>query len=1433
MSFKINIQSLLLTFSFLFVFIAKAQLNADFTADTTKACDVLGAVKFTDQSTGNITSWLWDFGNGNKSTLQNPTASFTQARNYTVKLVISDGVFSDSIVKTEYIKISQSPNANFSFTPDRGCPTLTVNFNDLSTAGSSPIVKWLWDYGDGGQPINSRNHNYDYISPGRFQTSLVVVDTAGCRDSKVGNIVTVLSGPVSRFKAKGVTDTCLAPLLVEFENLTKNQSTNTTYKWYFGDGNTSTLKEPTHTYVNRGTYDVSLVSSNGFCSDSITLKNFVRITDAFASFSLPKDTFCLGDTLEFENNSFGVNTFNWDFGDGTSSNKKNPIKIYNDSGWVQVKLSVSSAGVCTDDTTYNVYIEQAVADFTSTDGFACQYGDTVFFTSTSTNAVKWSWRFQNSATSSSIKGKKQNFYIQSSEGIFTDSLIVTSLAGCKDTTFKEANREVDVANISIHPDSALRGCSPFIIDFTHTINSTFPITSILWDFDNGITSTLDSPPTQSFIKDSLYMVTLTVTDSLGCVNAAQKSIAVGVPVEPIIKIRDDSLCHDDELFIFDDSRNPKIQSYQWYLIKGQKEIFLGAQSFVDLDKLPDTGIYTLKLTAAYNGCDTTIIQDSAITILNPKGKPFAFIDSCGTRIYKFWNNSDGIDNYFWDFGDGDTSHQAEPLHEYTQDSVYKVKYVMTNDSTGCSLVDSFKVFAEEADTNFIIQNNTGCVPFALDVQGPVNMYATNFWILGDTNVGAGNNYFDSLKVRGEYNYSLVVKQFNSCADTFDFPIRVFKPESKMIINVLDDCVPHHVQFINVTNFDTTAVSSRWLFDGGLSTNGFLDTVAFSIPDSIYDVMMISEDIMGCSDTLIFEDTIKTPNKIVDFTVTDSTICLGDTITFINNSVGPNQSYVWTFGDGGTSQEDDPNKFYNKTDSFTVTLSMTDASNCEITEVFDNYISVQDKPIVEFTADILDANCFPLSITFLDTSTSPFVSRWNWDFGNGGKSIVQNPFINYNQPGSFDIFLKAATDNGCADSIVKNNYINITGPFAEISISKDTLCKHEEVILEMRNAVDVQKFLWDFGDGNIDSINPVTYRYQRTGNIIPALILTDSSGNCTVSLTDSIFVNDVIAGFETDDTIGCRPHAVNLLNTSRRADIWNWDFGDGNQSSDFSTNYQFDSAGTFTITMTIANNNGCVDTARQIVIVHEVPDLKVFDDTTVCEGDTLVMEASGASTYFWSPADFLDRTDSNVVKALPRNNIEYKLLAVTDPTCADSATINVELQVAPTKYALRDTNLIVGESVQLNVSSGPTYSYRWRPEEDLSCFLCPNPLAQPLESRKYYVDISDPFDCFSKTDSILINVKVEFKVDLPKAFTPNGDGINDKVFIRGWGLKELIDFKVFNRWGELVYESQDLLAGWDGSYKGKIQNADTYVYVLKVKTWNDEVLSKKGSISLIR
>ena len=220
-----------------------AQPSASFNAVPASGCAPL-VVTFSDQSSGNPTSWRWDLGNGTVSFLRNPSIIYHNPGQYTVKLVVTNASGSDSVVRTNMISVFAKPTVNFSASSISGCAPMNVNFTDQSIPGSGTLNSWQWDFGDG-TFSTTQNPSHIYTATGSYNLSLLVTNIHGCVNTITNpNYITITDKPTAAF-TNSSTANCGAPLTINFNNQPTGVG-NLSYLWIFGDGPTSTEANPSH-----------------------------------------------------------------------------------------------------------------------------------------------------------------------------------------------------------------------------------------------------------------------------------------------------------------------------------------------------------------------------------------------------------------------------------------------------------------------------------------------------------------------------------------------------------------------------------------------------------------------------------------------------------------------------------------------------------------------------------------------------------------------------------------------------------------------------------------------------------------------------------------------------------------------------------------------------------------------------------------------------------------------------------------------------------------------------------------------------------------------------------------------------------------------------------------------------------------------------------
>ncbi len=294
-------------------------------------------VKFTDTSTGTPAAWIWDFGDESKSLLQNPTHKYSKAGVYTVNLTVKNAAGKNTVTKTEYIKVTTKPVANFTSSVTSGKAPLKVAFTDTSTGSST---SWFWNFGDGSKSF-LQTPTHKYSKAGKYTVSLTV------KNAEVSNTVTktdyikVIAKPVANFTSSVTSGK--TPLNVAFTDT--STGTPAAWIWDFGDGSKSFFQNPTHKYSKVGIYTVSLTVKNAAGSNTVTKTEYIKvITKPVANFTSNVTSGKAPLTVAFTDTSTGIPTkWKWSFGDGTTSTEQNPEHQYLQEGSYKITLTVSNA----------------------------------------------------------------------------------------------------------------------------------------------------------------------------------------------------------------------------------------------------------------------------------------------------------------------------------------------------------------------------------------------------------------------------------------------------------------------------------------------------------------------------------------------------------------------------------------------------------------------------------------------------------------------------------------------------------------------------------------------------------------------------------------------------------------------------------------------------------------------------------------------------------------------------------------------------------------------------------------------------------------------------------------------------------------------------------------------------------------------------------
>ncbi len=409
------------------------------------------------------------------------------------------------------------------------------------------------------------------------------------------------------------------------------------------------------------------------------------------------------------------------------------------------------------------------------------------------------------------------------------------------------------------------------------------------------------------------------------------------------------------------------------------------------------------------------------------------------------------------------------------------------------------------------------------------------------------------------------------------------------------------------------------------------------------------------------------------------------------------------------------------------------------------------------------------------------------------------------------------------------------------------CGSDIALFQNSSTGNIRGYHWDFGVGSLSNdtsnIFSPTYTYPDTGIYSITLIAYDSlNAACNDTVTGiAEILPPFIGGF--DFTINPCTNQVSFSDTSHNYDgttnYWRWSFGDSATATIKNPIHTYNiGGGTDTVTLIVRTAKGCLDTIVDLVSFPKLITTKFTDSIGCaqnCDGRAEAVSTGGISpyTYQWSTTPVQTSSTATGLCA------GWCFVTVTDAqgcTYVDSIFVKGYINNDSSKVLANPDTIFDFQSTQLHVDPSSGYFYSWSPPNGLSNTTTSNPIATPTSTTTYYVTVTDINGCGSVVDTIRI-VVLHLKCDasdvyVPNAFTPDGNGHNDVLYVRSRGIKTLY-FAIYNRWGQKVFETADQTQGWDGTYNGAKCDPDVFVYYLEATCLKDQTYFKKGNITLLR
>jgi PKD repeat protein len=1039
---------------------------------------------------GSIVSYRWNWGDGTSDgNTPNPSHVFATPGTYVVALTVTDNVgATGTTTTTVVVSPNQSPTAAATASAPIAIAPATISFSSAdSTDPDGIIVTRRWDFGDGSPLSTTANPTKVYNNPGNYTVTLTVIDDNGAQDVASLNIAVLSVNQAPVAVANGTPDKAnlKAPLVVAFSSAGSADPDGSivSYEWDFGDGNTSTDANPTHTYTAEGVYAATLTVTDDRTfpaplTDTATVVVTVNAvnTPPTAAATVTPENGKVPLPVQFDSTGSGdldgTVTYLWDFGDGNTSTDASPSHVYTSAGTFIATLTVTDDDGAT--ATASVTVERVLNLFPTAAASATPDSGkgplTVALSSAGTvdtdgTVASYSWDFGDGSPASTEENPTHEF--APSADPYTVTLTVTDDSGDADTATVQVVSALNVAPVAVANSDVSAGNAPLDVAFS-SAGSTDPDASIVsyeWDFGDGSPVSSDPNPTHTYTNDGSFSAVLTVTDTDGVTASSPLTIEVSPNPAPVADVAVTSVTPASTkvpvTVAFDGSASSDdatIVSYDWDF--GDGATGTGA---TPSHTYTTVGSFVVTLTVTDNGGLTNTASTTITTLPNPAPTIVASATpQVGKGPLTVTFNSDGsadedgtIVSYEWDFGDGNTSTDPNPTNTYAVGS-YTAELVVTDDD------------GNTASTTLAIDSQANVLPVAVanatpgkanlkaplpvafssagsvDNDGAITGYAWDFTNDGTVDSTDANPSF-TYTTDGTFTAALTVTDTDGATDTATVQV-VVGPE-----NVAPVAVPAAdrtsgkrdltVNFSSAasTDSDGTIVGYLWDFgDGSPTSTDANPTHTFAV--GTWTTTLTVTDDEGLTHTAPISISSNPPQApVAGATATPSAGKRPLVVQFSSaTSTDPDDAIVtraWDFTNDGTVDSTDANPSFTYAEgSYTAQLTVTDEEGLTSSTT----LSIVSNPNQAPTAVLNSDKTFggpPLVVQFSSVGSADpddSIASYDWDFGDGGSSTLANPTYTFANEGDFTVTLTVTDEEGVTATATRA--ITVLGEVSFVSTS---------------------------------------------------------------------------------------------------------------------------------------------------------------------------------------------------------------------------------------------------------------------------------------------------------------------------------------------------------------------------------------------------------------
>ncbi|MCY7421446.1 MAG: PKD domain-containing protein [Chitinophagaceae bacterium] len=1187
-----------------------------------------------------------------------------------------------------------SNSGNSQLTPDfnadttEGCEPVVIKFNDLSTGDPT---SWLWDLGNG-IISTQKNPVTFYFDPGNYTVSLTIISGTDTQTIIKKDYITVHSLPDIKFQLSdsigcfpfnvGFTDLSI-PTSGDIQNL----------QWDFGDGTFSNNGIAAHTYNVAGNFTISLKVTNTFgCTQLISKPNQVTVLEGVtAGFNFNDALTCNAPAnFQFNNISKGknINTFQWDFGDGTFDTTSNPLHTFSKPGSYSVGLTVSNTDGCSDKILKSnvVQIGSVTASFTSPDSI-CQKAPVNFVNTSQPVPASVQWNFGDGSTSTALQPNK----VFANPGTYKITL-TSFFSGCNDV----ATRNIIVLPL---PDagfttSNLLSTCKFPLTVTFKSNDT-TFAAYQWNFGNG--STADSAnPTYTYATPGLYNVSLSVTSNNGCTNRVIKDNLVYFGPPSVLRINGlpyrGCAPFETKLSALIDSPEPVV-AYLWNF--GDTTT---STEVAPLHKWSKAGNYSISVTiTTVNGCTTTFSLPNGLILTDKPKVAFAATpqNACAFKNINFTDSTLGtVTRLLWFFGDGGSSTEKAPVYNYKDTGSFDVTLIASNEAC----YDTLKIPGFIYINPPIARFNTllDCAIPSLRQFKDSSLSAASWqWNFDDGTTSTEQNPQHTFPGSGLYNVNLEVSN-GTCRHSMVHPVWVIVESPVLIVTNASKCKSAVTRFI-VDSINTNLYNQyQWAFgDGNSSVTKASLTSYHYVGSGTFNPLVTLIDNNGCKQSVGSGIGINIIGPRADFS-TQLNACLNAFVNINNLSEAPAEfpisTFIWNYGDGtiDTLASGDAKHSYVMPGKYDIKLTVIDSVGCT-DAVLKPAIVMITQPKASFTiSDSL--NCRLSDVKFASTSTGLGL-QYLWNLGDGTVGDQQQATHQFKNENEFNIKLVVKDTFGCIDSLTKTKAVKVANVKAVMQ-TKDSLSSCPPFIMTLRNkSTNYSSFYWDFNDGSFSNLDSPSHYYNVPG-IYKIKLITKGYGACADTATTTITLRGPSGKFRYDPYTICSPGLATFIASASRKASFIWDFGDGTitRTTDSVTTHAYVNTGRYKPKLLLVDVAGCQVPilGKDTIIISKAKAAIKSINTLFCDSTTVQFYDSSrvildqVTGYEWNfgdgGRDTLNRNPVHIYKAPGKYPVTLKIKTKNGCTNTDSMQTAIRVIKSPEIKIVSDSGVCQDKSI---------------------------------------------------------------------------------------------------------------------------------------------------------